>query len=287
MESSVHNWLQQCTLPDETELQEHTLKTDQSIVIGDRCKIDFGLQGKDVIVCELCTINGNIHADGDIRVDNWCVIHGDVVTQSDAYLGEGVRIHGRLIVRGDLDIGDNVQIEKGFEAKGWISIRNPLPVIAYIMLYLVTMLGLDKEDEIDEFLNDLFDEEEEEVEETSDDKRIPLMIPPTSVINMEVFSVPKSMVIGSNCRLHGNIRAGAIAVMENTTVFGSLRADDAVSIREGTSVHGDVASGKSVVVSQGVHVLGDLSCAHVTLHEDARVDGMIKAPEGVRIERNT
>jgi predicted acyltransferase (DUF342 family) len=144
-----HDWFRRCTLPDHTELQERTLKTDQDIVIGDRCQIDYGLSGKDVVICEFSKINGNINANGDVRIDNWCEIAGDVVADEDAYLGEGVRIKGKLVVHGDLDIGDNVQIERGFEAKGWISIRNPMPVIVYIMMYLVALLGIEKEDELD------------------------------------------------------------------------------------------------------------------------------------------
>ena len=40
-----------------------------------------------------------------------------------------------------------------------------------------------------------------------------------------------------------------------------------------------------VVVEQEVHVLGDVSCRGLTLHEDARVDGVIRAPGGLKIER--
>jgi predicted acyltransferase (DUF342 family) len=283
MESGVHNWLAQCALPDDTELQEHTLKTDQSIVIGEKCTIDYGLQGQDVIVSEFSTINGNILADGDIRIDNWCEVNGDVVTSEDAYLGEGVKIHGRLIVSGDLDIGDNVQIDKGFEAKGWISIRNPMPVIAYIVLYLVALLGMEKEEEVNKILDELFSDEEEEED---DGTKMPLMIPSSSTLTMEVFAVPKSMVIGKKCRLHGNIRANAIAALENSTIFGSLTAKDAISIRDSTAIHGNVTTQGSVIISQKAHILGDVRCGHLTLHEDARIDGIIRAPEGVRIERN-
>jgi predicted acyltransferase (DUF342 family) len=281
MESGVHNWLWKCTLPDTTELQEHTLKTDRSIVIGDHCKIDYGLQGDDIMIAEMTTINGNILADGDIRIDNWCVVTGDVVTYQDAFLGEGVKIHGRLIVTGDLDIGDNVQIEKGFEAKGWISIRNPLPVITYIILYLVTLIGLEREDEIDEFLDNLFGEDEKKDEADE----IPLMIPPASTLDMEVFGVTRAMTIGVGCRLHGNIRAQSISVLENNTMFGSLRAEGPIIVGKGTTVHGNVISSDAVTVNREVHILGDIRCKSLDLHEDALVDGTIRAPDGVKIIR--
>ncbi|NLA38670.1 MAG: acyltransferase [Methanomicrobiales archaeon] len=273
-----HDWIRGCTLPDNTELQERMLKTDQDIVIGDRCRIDYGLWGRKVVVCEFSRINGSITANGDVRIDNWCEISGDVIADEDAYLGEGVKIQGKLIVRGDLDIGDNVQIERGFEAKGWISIRNPMPVIVYIVMYLVAILGIEKEEELDSILEKLFGDEETPA-------GTPLMIPAGAVLDMQTFSVPGKMVIGSGCRLHGNIRAGSIAVREETTIFGSLHAQKDASIAPGVVIHGDLQSAGDAVIERGVHILGSVSCRGLTLHEDARVDGVIRAPGGLKIER--
>ncbi len=253
------------------------LKTDQDIIVGDRCQIDYGISGKDVVICEFCKVNGNIIADGDVRIDNWCEVTGDIVVGEDAYLGEGVKVRGKLIVRGDLDIGDNVQIERGFEAKGWIAIRNPMPVIVYIVMYLVALLGIEREDELNDFIARLCGEESA--------CSTPLMIPAGTVLNMETFAVPDSMTIGSHCRLHGNIRAASIAILGNTTVFGSLQAKDAVTIAEGAAIHGDVRTDGDVSVEKDVHILGDVSCRKLALHEDARVDGVIRAPQGLKIAR--
>lgn len=280
MEDTSRELFENCILPDNTELQEHTLMTDRCIVVGDRCRIDYGLDGKDVIVCEFSSLNGDIHCDGDLRIDNFCEVSGDVFVTEDAYLGEGVKIQGRLIVNGDLDIGDNVQIEKGFEAKGWISIRNPMPVITYIVLYLVTLLGIEKEEEVNEILEKLFGYDEDDITE------VPLMIPSHSVLNMQTFSVPKAMSIGENCRLHGNIKAGSVTVARGGTIFGSLRADEFAEIKEANAIHGDVSAGGNVTICEKVHILGDVRCEKLSLHEDAFVDGTIKAPAGVKIERN-
>ena len=273
-----HDWIKGCTLPDNTELQERTLKTEQDIVIGERCRIDYGLLGNDVVVCEFSKINGNIVANGDARIDNWCEINGDVVVEEDAYLGEGVKIQGKLVVRGDLDIGDNVQIERGFEAKGWISIRNPMPVIIYIMMYLVAILGIEKEEELSSILEKLLGDDDAS-------PGTPLMIPGGAVLNMQMFSVPEKMTVGTGCRLHGNIRAGSIAVREDTTIFGSLHTRESAVVARGSVVHGDIQSDGDVVIEQEVHVLGNVSCRSLTLHEDARVDGIIRAPGGLKIER--
>jgi len=273
-----HDWIRACTLPDHTELQERTLKTGQDIVIGERCRIDYGLFGNDVVVCEFSKINGDIVAGGDARIDNWCEINGDVVVEEDAYLGEGVKIQGKLVVKGDLDIGDNVQIERGFEAKGWISIRNPMPVIIYIMMYLVAVLGIEKEEELNSVLEKLFGDDETPGE-------TPLMIPAGAVLNMQTFSVPEKMAVGTGCRLHGNIRAGSIAVREETTIFGSLHVKEGANIARGSVIHGDIQSNGDVTIEQEAHILGNVSCRGLTLHEDARVDGVIRAPGGLKIER--
>ncbi|WP_067048719.1 polymer-forming cytoskeletal protein [Methanofollis ethanolicus] len=279
MEDGIQDWIYQCSFPDGTELQEHTLKTGNTIIIGDRCTIDYGLKGKDIVVCEFCTLNGSIVADGDVRIDNWCEINGDVIAAADAYLGEGVKVHGKLIVQGDLDVGDNVHIEKGFEAKGWISIRNPMPVIAYLILYVMTLLKMDNPDGIDDALKEIFGEDEDEDDEN------PLLIPPSSTIDMKVFSVPTMMTIGDGCRLHGNIRAASVAVGRDTTIFGSLRASGLIRVGDGTQVHGNVEGGDEVAVAPGVHILGNVSGRTLALNEKARIDGTIRAPDGVRFER--
>ncbi len=279
MDAGKAEWLWQCTIPDKTELQEHTLKTERCIIVGDRCTIDYGLKGEEILISELCKINGNVSSDGDLRLDNWSEVTGDIYVNGDAFLGEGVRVSGKLVVEGDLDLGDNVQIDQGFEARGWISIRNPMPVITYILLYLITLLGLEKEEEISDFFQDLMEEDENE-------KSVPLVIPPHSILNMEIFSSPGKMTIGKECRLHGNIRAKTITIHEGCTIFGSLSAEKDIMIMEGNSVHGGVScTGGNVEMKRGSHVLGDVSCNNLVIDEKSRLDGVIVAPGGVKIGR--
>ncbi len=280
MDTGKADWLWQCTIPDYTELQEHTLKTNRCIIVGERCTIDYGLKGDEILISEFCKINGNITSDGDFRLDNWSEVTGDIYVNGDAFLGEGARVSGKLVVEGDLDLGDNVQIEQGFEAHGWISIRNPMPVITYILLYLITLLGLEKEEEIDEFFHNLLSEDESE-------SSVPLLIPPHSVLNMEVFSSPGKMSIGKGCRLHGNIRAKSITVGEGCTIFGSLNAENDIVIMESNAVHGAVTcSSGNVEMRKDSHVLGDVSCRNLLIDEKAHLDGVIIAPNGVKIQRD-
>ena len=144
-ERSAKNWHNHCILPDGTELQEHSIKTDRDIVIGEFCQIDYGLRGADVYVGESSKIREYVWASGDARIGNWCEIGNDVIAKKDAYIGEGVRINGKLEVNGELDIGEKVEIREGFEAKGSIEIRNPMPVFMFIIIYLMTLLHIQNE----------------------------------------------------------------------------------------------------------------------------------------------
>jgi predicted acyltransferase (DUF342 family) len=280
-ERTVKDWHNHCLLPDGTELQEHSIKTDRNIVIGEFCQIDYGLRGANVYVGESTKIREYIWASGDARIGNWCEIGSDVIAKEDAYIGEGVKINGKLSVNGALDIGEKVEIKEGFEAKGEIEVRNPMPVYMFILIYLMTLLRIENEKELDRILDDLFSDDEEEMME------IPLMIPARSNLNMKLFSVPSSMKIGKGCRLHGNIRAGSIEVQQNTVIFGSLRARNRISVVEGVTIHGNVESGSTVHVKKGAHILGDVIAKSIVLHEDAKVDGTIEAPHGMRIERGS
>lgn len=277
-ERSVKNWHNHCLLPDGTELQEHSLKTDRDIVIGEFCAIEYGLRGKDVYVGESSKIREYVWANGDARIGNWCEIGNDVIAKGDAYIGEGVRINGKLAVNGALDIGEKVVIREGFEAKGSIEIRNPMPVFLFIIIYLMTLLRIENEKELDRILDNLLTDEEESAE-------IPLMIPARSRLNLKLFAVPSTMKIGRKCRLHGNIRAGSIDVQQDTVIFGSLRAKNRISVVDGVTVHGNVESGSTVYVKRGAHILGDVIARSIVLHEDAKIDGTITAPHGMRIER--
>ena len=273
---SVKNWHKHCLLPDGTELQEHSIKTDRDIVVGEFCQIDYGLRGADVYVGESTKIREYVWANGDARIGNLCEIGSDVIAKQDAYIGEGVRINGRLVVNGTLDIGENVEIAEGFEATGEIAVRNPIPVLVFIIIYLMTMLRIENEKELDRLLDNLFTDDEEKV-------AIPLMIPARSRLNMKVFSVPSSMRIGRKCRLHGNIRAGSIDVLEDTVIFGSLRARRTISVTGGVTVHGNVEGNGKVYVKRGAHILGDVIAKEIFLHEDAKIDGIIEAPHGMHI----
>lgn len=263
-----------CILPNKTELQERLLKTRNDILVGDHCDIGYGLCGNDVVVCEFCKLTGDIVADGDLRIDNFCEINGTVICNGDAYLGEGVKVHGKLTVGGNLDIGDNVTIDKEFKVLGDISIRNPLPVILYLLLYVMTMLHLDNEAEVEKTVNAIISESNAE----------PLVLPPRTTMDLRYFSVATAMEVGENCRLHGNIKAKAITLKNDATIFGGIHAVRWVKVGERTAVHGDVV-GQTIRIERGADILGDVAGDKVWLHEDALVSGIIRSPDGLTIGR--
>ena len=261
-------------IPDGTTVEERALVTDGDVVVGGQSTVEFGVRGRNVVAGERVQFGGDIEAEGDCRLDVWCDVAGNVLVGQDAYLGERVHIAGRLMVSGDLDIGDDVDIEEGFEASGWIVIRNPVPTLVFYFIVLSQLLRLGENETADELAESL----------SGDSDVDPLVIPRGSTVSDDAWQASTLAVVGDDCRLHGNIRAESITVGEDDNIFGSLRARGDVSVGSGTRVHGDVTTRDgTVTIASGARVLGDVSCAELELHEDAAVDGTMRAKGDMRI----
>jgi predicted acyltransferase (DUF342 family) len=201
-------------------------------------------------------------------------VAGNVLVGEDAYLGERVHIEGRLMVSGDLDIGDDVDIDEGFEASGWIVIRNPMPTLVFYFIVLSQLLRIGEKDAADEMAQAL----------SSDGGQTPLVVPRGADVSDDAWRVSTPAHVGSDCRLHGNVRAASIEMGARNNVFGSLRAKEDIRIGEETRIHGDVSTrGGRVVVEEDARVLGDVSCGDLELHEGATVDGTVRARGEMRI----
>ncbi|MFB6198307.1 MAG: acyltransferase, partial [Halobacteriaceae archaeon] len=151
--------LDELVIPDATTAEEHDLVTSGDILIGGQSNVEFGVRGRNVLAGERVEFEGSIEAEGDCRLDMWCDVAESVLVGEDAYLGERVHIGGQLMVNGDLDIGDDVEIEEGFEANGWIVIRNPMPTIVFLFIYLSQLLRLGEQDAAQELVSEAFDED--------------------------------------------------------------------------------------------------------------------------------
>ena len=265
--------LDELVVPDGTEAKEVDLVTDGDVLVGARSTIDFGVRGRNVLAGESVEFGGAIEAEGDCRLDMWCDVAENVLVGQDAYIGERVHVAGEMKVAGDLDIGDDVEIEEGFEANGWIVIRNPMPTIVLLFVYLKHLLLVGEEDTAQRLVSELVDEEGDAQPDVE-----PLVIPRNATVSDDAWRVSTPATIGDDCRLHGNIRAESIDVGEDCNIFGSLRAREDVSVGEGTRIHGDLTTRSGdVVVEPGARILGDVSCSDLELGPGAEVDGSIRA----------
>ncbi len=276
----MEDLLKTFTIPDNTTMEEHSIVITGGAIIGNHTDMGFGIIADSVIAGERVRINGNVIGTEEVRIDMWSQVKGDVRTKNDAYIGEFVNIDGRLIVGKDLDIGKNVKINGGYEARGWIVVRNPIPVVIYIFLYLTELLRMGKDEEVDNALENLFSDESDDFEE---DKL--LIIPSGSKIDLESIKVPDKAVIGSGCRMMGNIRASSMVMGSNNTLFGSIKTTNEIVIGEGNTIHGNLVTRGDVRINKDSHILGEINGGKIIIHEEARVDGAMRAANGVLITR--
>ncbi|WP_134670695.1 polymer-forming cytoskeletal protein [Halorussus marinus] len=270
------NPLDELAIPDGTTVEEHDLVTDGDVVVGGQSTVEFGVRGHNVIAGERATFGGHIEAEADCRLDMWSDVDGNVLVGRDAYLGERVHVAGRLMVSGDLDIGDDVDIEEGFEANGWIVIRNPMPTVVFVFVYLQQLLRIGEDEAAEDLVSDLLENEEIDAE--------PVVIPRNGHVSDDSWRVSTPASVGDDCRLHGNFRAESIDVGERNEVFGSLRARGDVSVGADTVIHGDVTTRSGTVeLADGCEIRGDVSCEDLRFHEGAVVDGTMRTSGEMRM----
>ncbi|MDR7666118.1 hypothetical protein RG963_10105 [Methanosarcina sp. Z-7115] len=232
------------------------------------------------------TVSGDIAASSDIRIDMWSKLGSRVEVGGNAYLGEFVTIDGKLLVEGDLDVGKEVKIRGGFEAKGWIVVRNPVPVIIFLFLYIREMMRLGKGEEIEKAVEELFEDSEDSQDfEGKEPSENIMIIPAGAKISPEVIEVAGEADIGSNCLLIGNIRAQTVETGKNLTLKGSVYSEGKIIIGESSTVHGNLFSKGQVHIGRNSRIFGGIKADSVLMHENARVDGTIKAPSGVSFLR--
>ena len=270
--------LDRLQIPDGTTVEEHDLVAHGDVVVGGQSTVEFGVRGRNVYAGERVRFGGDIEADGECRLDVWCDVEGNVLVGDDAYLGERVHVGGQLIVSGDLDIGDDVDIEEGFEANGWIVIRNPMPTVVFLFIYLSQLLRLGRDEDAEEIVDEFL---------TDDHEHEPVLVPRGARVSDDAWKVSTPATVGADCRLHGNVRAESIEVGARTELFGSLRAKGDITVATDAVVHGDVTTrGGDVTIAPGAHVRGDVACEKLDLHDDAEVDGAIRARGAMNIIRD-
>jgi len=264
-------------LPDETKFEEKLIVTKGDVVVGDRCLIRFGIKTDGrIFVGEHAIIDGDLEATDDIRADIFTSIGGDVKSDGNVYLGEKVKVKGKLSLKGDLDVGDSVEIEKGFEAKGWINIRSPIPVVIYIFIYLTQLLKMGHSEEIQRIL--------EEIEENNGDA-IPisetfLFIPNNSIIGVQKSKLDYNIRTGKKSVILGNYDIkGNVFIDDESIIKGTIRATGDVFCGKKTKIEGNIESEGDVKIEDKSNISGDISAVKIYLSKKANVEGELFAKE--------
>ncbi|PNX45954.1 MAG: hypothetical protein BV457_08550 [Thermoplasmata archaeon M9B1D] len=266
-------------IPDKTRFEEKTIVTKGDVVIGDRCLIQYGIKTDGrIFVGEHVIIDGDIESTGDIRVDIFSNIDGNVKSGGNVYFGEKVKVRGKLSLDGDLDVGDSVEIDQGFEAKGWINIRSPIPVVIYIFIYLIQLLKMGHSEEIDRILSEI---------EENDGDTIPicetfLFIPSNSIIGIQKSKVDFNLRVGKKSSMFGNFDIkGDIFIDKDSKIHGTLKSTGDFFSGKNVKIFGNIDSYGDVRVEDNVLIEGNISGGKIYLSKTASVNGELFAKEGI------
>jgi len=269
---------QTLVIPDGTTIDEDCIQTKGDVIIGDRCLVQYGIKTDGrIFVGEHVIIDGDLFATGDIRMDIFTRIRGNVNSDQNVYLGEKVSVDGKLSVTGNLDVGDSVNVKEGFEAKGWINIRSPIPMVIYIFIYLMQLLKMGHSEEIERILEEL---------EENEGEPIPIS---------EVFLfVPSNAMVGKNSKTEGNLRVGKQAwiqgsfevkgnvVLGDDTVFsGNITAGGNAFCGKHNTVKGSIQSGDVIRLDENTEVTGDVDGVKLNLAKTAVIQGTCYASHGM------
>ena len=265
-------------IPDKTKFEERTIVTKGDVIIGDRCLLQFGIKTDGrIFVGEHVIIDGNLESTKDIRIDIFSSIGGNVKSGGNTYLGEKVKVNGKLSLKGDLDVADSVDIVNGFEAKGWINIRSPIPMVIYIFIYLTQLLKLGHSEEIDRLLEEM----EENDGDTIPISEIFLFIPNSSIIGIQKSEVDYNLQIGRESIILGNYDVkGNVFIGDDSVIQGTIKATGNVSCGKNVKIQGNITSNEDVKIDEKTNIAGNVSGGKIYLSKTVSVNGMLYAKNG-------
>ncbi|MCJ7570859.1 MAG: polymer-forming cytoskeletal protein [Candidatus Thermoplasmatota archaeon] len=266
-------------IPNNTKFEEKNIVTNGDVVIGDRCLIQFGIKTDGrIFIGEHVIIDGNLDATEDIRVDIFSNIGGSVKSGGNVYFGEKVKVKGKLSLNGDLDVGDSVEIDQGFEAKGWINIRSPIPIVIYVFIYLMQLLKMGHSEEIERILSEI----EENDEDMIPISEIFLFIPNNSIIGVQKSKIDYNVKIGKKTKILGNYDIkGNIFIEENTIFHGSLKVIGDVFCDKKVKIQGNIDSSGNVKIEDETNIAGKISAEKIFLSKTSSVNGELFAKNGI------
>jgi predicted acyltransferase (DUF342 family) len=270
-------------IPNETVYDNDEFTVNGDIILDDRTTVDYNLRtGRRIFIGEWVKVHGKLNAEDDIRIDRFSEIDGDIIGGSDIYLGERVKVAGKLTVGKDLDVGQDVTIEKGFDSKGWVNIRNPIPLIIYFIIYLFNLLKRGHSKEVDKILAEL--DENDFIEEEIPVSDEFLFVPTGTVAEPDVVNISGNCRIGGKCRLKGNYDVnGEVKIGDDTEFFGNIKAKGNITLGTNVTLDGSLESEEHIILGKETYISGDVTCKTLEMVQNTVIDGIIHAPDGTKI----
>ena len=268
-------------IPDNAVIEKEAIFTQSNMIIGHHASIQRRLYVGFLMTGESVIMEEEVESNGDIRADVWCRFEKNVNCGGDAYLSEFTVVNGKIVVEGDLDIGKNVKLNGGFLSKGWVVVRNQLPIMVFIFLYIRELIGIGKtNEEIDKALNELFLDDEIDIEKLKEANISDILnhggffiIPVGAKISKGVFNIPENAVVGKNCRIDENLYCSRFEGGPDMTYVGFLRSRGDVWLAEGTKFRGEIQSSGKLIVGKNVSIIGKISAKSAVIHETSRIEG--------------
>lgn len=265
-------------IPDGTRIEEDCIQCTGDVIIGDRCLVQFGIKTDGrIFIGEHVIIDGDLSSTGDIRVDIFSRIRGNIESTQNVYLGEKVTVDGKLSLTGDLDVGDSVNVKEGFEAKGWINIRSPIPMVIYIFIYLMQLLKMGRSEEIERILSELEEHEGEPIPISE----VFLFVPSNSMVGKN-SKTDGNLRVGKHAWIHGSLEVKGNVVFGDDTVFhGNVAAGGNAFFGKQNKVHGSIQAGDAIRLDEHTEVMGDVDGVKIHLAKTAAIRGTCYASHGM------
>lgn len=271
-----------CFIPAETVLEEKTIRCKGDVIISDRSSLsrDLITEGR-TFMGEFVEVEGEIISIGDIRLDKGTKINGNVTGDHDIFIGERCIVAGELVVGKNLEIGEGVEIDpSAIDSKGRISIKNPISVIVYILLYILELLKRNDSQEVDNFFKELEDGHEESILISNDFA----YFPKGSKITRSNFQIPGDMRISPKCQVVGDLEiSGRLDLDEEVQVFGNVFSKGDLFIGENAVINGNIRSDGRVDIHHAARITGDVAGNWISTSSDTIIDGTLKGEEGIKI----
>ncbi len=284
MKVTDKNILKILNIPDNSVISENKINYDGMIILGNYVESVFGFNVADFVAGESVTVEGNVFCSNDFRTDVWCRFKKDVTSKGDAFIGEFTAIDGKLTIYGDLDIGKEVKLNGGFEAKGWLVVRNPLPVIMFLFFYIRALIGIGKtSEEIEKAIEELFEEDEENITINSDSNVLKdvFVVPQGSKVTEDTIIVPDDAKVGKDVICNSSIYCKSFSAEPRLRLYGNIQAKESVSLSEDTYISGFVKCNNKLEIPKNCVIDGDITAKSVEIDESSAVNGKILAREGV------